>query len=65
MEQSSDSLSRQTGFEQEGCSEHEPNSKVMTQDCPEIFSGTVKGDETSVGGQWSSSVLPAIGAVMN
>jgi hypothetical protein len=52
MEQSSNSGAEQTGFEQrQELRELTKIQLVMTQDIPEIFSGTVELDETYLGGQ--------------
>ena len=55
MEQSSNSIAEQTGFEQRRVLRALTKIRVvMTQDVPEIFSGTVEVDETYVGGQWKN-----------
>jgi hypothetical protein len=55
MEQSSNSISEQTGFEQIRVLRALTKIRiVMTQDVPEIFSGTIELDETYVGGQWKN-----------
>jgi hypothetical protein len=55
MEQSSNSIAEQTGFEQRRVLRALTKIRVvMTQDVPEIFSGTVEVDETYVGDQWKN-----------
>ena len=55
MEQSSNSIAEQTGFEQRRVLRALTKIRlVMTKDIPEIFSGTVEVDETYVGGQWKN-----------
>jgi len=55
MEQSSNSISEQTGFEQRRILRALTKLRlVMTNDIPEIFSGTVEVDETYLGGQWKN-----------
>jgi len=55
MEQSSNSINEQTGFEQRRVIRALTKIRfVMTQDVPEIFSGTVEVDETYLGGQWKN-----------
>jgi hypothetical protein len=52
MEPSPNSRAEQTGFEQiQEIRELTKIQLVMTQDIPEIFSGTVELDETYLGGQ--------------
>ena len=53
MEQSSNSINEQTGFEQRRVLRALTKIRlVMMQDIPEIFSCTVEVDETYLGGQW-------------
>jgi len=55
MEQSSNSINEQTGFEQRRVLRALTKIRfVMMQDVPEIFSGTVEVDETYIGGQWKN-----------
>jgi transposase len=55
MEQSSNSIAEQTGFEQRRVLIALTKLRiVMTNDIPEIFSGTVEVDETYLGGQWKN-----------
>jgi hypothetical protein len=55
MEQSSNSITEQTGFEQWHVLQALTKIRlVMTKDVPEIFPGTVEVDETYVGGQWKN-----------
>jgi transposase len=55
LEQSSNSIAEQTGFEQRRVLRALSKIRcVMTKDIPEIFSGTVEVDETSIGGQWKN-----------
>jgi len=53
MEQSSNSIAEQTGFEQRRVLRALTKIRfVMAKDIPEIFSDTVEVDETYLGGQW-------------
>jgi transposase len=55
MEQSSNSIAEQTGFEQRRVLRALTKIRfVMAKDIPEIFSGTVEVDETYLGGQWKN-----------
>jgi len=55
MEQSSNSINEQTGFEQRQVLRALTKIRfVMMKDVPEIFSGTVEVDETYLGGQWKN-----------
>jgi hypothetical protein len=55
MEQSSNSIAEQTGFEQRRVFIALTKIRfVMAKDIPEIFSGTVEVDETYLGGQWKN-----------
>jgi transposase len=55
MEQSSNSIANQTGFEQRRVVRALTKIRLaMVTDIPEIFSGTVKVDETYLGGQWKN-----------
>ena len=55
MEQSSNSINEQTGFEKRRVLRALTNIRfVMMQYVPEIFSGTVEVDETYIGGQWKN-----------
>jgi len=55
MEQSSNSIAEQTGFnKQRVLRALTIIRRVMTKDVPEIFSGTVEVDETYLGGQWKN-----------
>jgi hypothetical protein len=55
MEQSSNSISEQTVFEQRRVLRALTKIRfVMIKDIPEIFSGTVEVDETYLGGQWKN-----------
>ena len=55
MEQSSNSITAQTGFEQRRVLRALTKIRlVMTKDIPEVFSGTVEVDETYIGGQWKN-----------
>ena len=55
MEQCSNSMTAQTGFEQRRVLRALTKIRlVMTKDIPEIFTGTVEVDETYIGGQWKN-----------
>ena len=55
MEQSSNSINEQTGFEKRRVLRALTKIRfVMMQYVPEIFSGTVEVDETYLGGQWKN-----------
>jgi transposase len=55
MEQSSNSIANQTGFEQRRVVRALTKIRLaMVTDIPEIFSGTVEVDETYLGGQWKN-----------
>jgi transposase len=55
MEQSSNSISEQTGFEQRRVLRALTKIRlVMTKEIPEIFCGTVEVDETYLGGRWKN-----------
>ena len=55
MEQSSNSIAEQTGFNKQRVLRALTKIRfVMTKDVPEIFSGTVEVDETYLGGQWKN-----------
>jgi hypothetical protein len=55
MEQSSNSIAEQTGFEQRRVLIALTKIRlVMIKDIPEIFSDTVEVDETYIGGQWKN-----------
>ena len=55
MEQSSNSIAEQTGFNKQRVMRALTIiRRVMTKDVPEIFSGTVEVDETYLGGQWKN-----------
>jgi transposase-like protein len=55
MEQSSNSIAEQTGFDKQRVLRALTKIRlVMIQDVPEIFSGTVEVDETYLGGQWKN-----------
>jgi transposase len=59
LEQSSNSIVEQTGFEQRRVLRALTKIReVMTRDIPEIFTGTVEVDETYVGGQWKNKRKP-------
>ena len=56
MEQSSNSINEQTGFEQRRVLRASTTIRfVMTPDVPEIFPCTLEGDETSIWGQWKNT----------
>ena len=55
MEQSSNSIAEQTGFNKQRVIRALTKIRlVMIKDVPEIFSGTVEVDETYLGGQWKN-----------
>jgi len=55
MEQSSNSITEQTGFNKQRIMRALTLiRRGMTKDVPEIFSGTVEVDETYLGGQWKN-----------
>ena len=55
MEQSSNSIAEQTGFNKQRVMRALTKIRfVMIKDVPEIFSGTVEVDETYLGGQWKN-----------
>ena len=55
MEQSSNSIAEQTGFNKQRVMRALTLiRREMTKDVPEIFSGTVEVDETYLGGQWKN-----------
>jgi transposase len=55
IEQSSNSIAEQTGFEQRRVLRALTKIRfVMAKDIPEIFSGTVEVHETYLGGQWKN-----------
>jgi hypothetical protein len=55
MEQSSNSISEQTGFDKQRVMRALTRIRlVMIKDVPNIFSGTVEVDETYLGGQWKN-----------
>ena len=55
MEQSSNSIAEQTGFNKQRIMRALTLiRRGMTKDVPEIFSGTVEVDETYLGGQWKN-----------
>jgi transposase len=55
MEQSSNSIAEQTGFNKQRVIRALTKTRlVMIKDVPEIFSGTVEVDETYLGGQWKN-----------
>ena len=55
MEQSSNSIAEQTGFNKQRVMRALTIiRRAMTKDVPEIFSGTVEVDETYLGGQWKN-----------
>jgi transposase-like protein len=55
MEQSSNSIAEQTGFNKQRVMRALTLIRCeMTKDVPEIFSGTVEVDETYLGGQWKN-----------
>ncbi len=55
LEQSSNSIAEQTGFEQSQVLRALTKIRfVMAKDIPEIFSGTVEADKTYLGGQWKN-----------
>ncbi len=53
MEQSSNSIAEQTGFDKQRVIRTLTRIRlIMIKDVPDIFSGTVEVDETYLGGQW-------------
>ncbi len=55
MEQSSNSISEQTGFDKQRVMRALTRIRLtMIKDVPDIFSGTVEVDETYLGGQWKN-----------
>jgi transposase-like protein len=55
MEQSSNSIAEQTGFDKQRLLRALTKIRlVMITDVPDIFSGTVEVDETYIGGQWKN-----------
>ena len=55
VEQSSNSIAEQTGFEQRRVLRALTKIRfVMVKDIPEIFSGSVEVDDTYLGGQWKN-----------
>ncbi len=55
MEQSSNSITEQTGFDKQRVLRALTKIRlVMITDVPDIFSGTVEVDETYIGGQWKN-----------
>jgi len=59
MEQSSNSISEQTGFDKQRVIRALTRIRLtMIKDVPDLFSGTVEVDETYLGGQWKNKRKP-------
>jgi hypothetical protein len=61
MEQSSNSIAEQTGFNKQRVMRALTKIRlVMINDVPKIFFGTVEVDETYLGGQWKTNEDPYV-----